>query len=249
MSPHSLKTALSAFALTAVALACAPAQAAHGLPAGDVGSPLAPGLPDGFSIANLLASSSSTVSSPGNSFTASFSSAVYANTASAADATPGSGFTAGQSVLDFVYQVSNSPNSASSLSRISLFDFAPNLDPNQFSLLVWQTDGDIDGAAPLFASGNQMATSAERGANGKTVSMDYNTTIANKINPGETSFAVVVRANTSNFSQGFFSGINGTTATVSSFAPVAAIPEPETYALMLAGLGVMGALARRRRKS
>lgn len=31
--------------------------------------------------------------------------------------------------------------------------------------------------------------------------------------------------------------------------PVAAIPEPETYALMLAGLGVLGGIARRRNKS
>lgn len=31
-------------------------------------------------------------------------------------------------------------------------------------------------------------------------------------------------------------------------APVAAVPEPETYALMLAGLGVMGFMANRRRK-
>jgi len=30
-------------------------------------------------------------------------------------------------------------------------------------------------------------------------------------------------------------------------APVAAVPEPETYAMMLAGLGLMGAIARRRR--
>ena len=31
--------------------------------------------------------------------------------------------------------------------------------------------------------------------------------------------------------------------------PVSAVPEPETYAMLLAGLGVMGAVARRRKKS
>ena len=35
----------------------------------------------------------------------------------------------------------------------------------------------------------------------------------------------------------------GTTSTVTP------VPEPETYALMLAGLGVMGVIARRRRKA
>jgi hypothetical protein len=30
-------------------------------------------------------------------------------------------------------------------------------------------------------------------------------------------------------------------------APVAAVPEPETYAMLLAGLGLMGAIARRRK--
>lgn len=43
----------------------------------------------------------------------------------------------------------------------------------------------------------------------------------------------------------------GDTATYSSMITVqtvAAIPEPETYALMLAGLGVVGAIARRRRR-
>ncbi|MBL8491861.1 MAG: PEP-CTERM sorting domain-containing protein [Rhodocyclaceae bacterium] len=32
------------------------------------------------------------------------------------------------------------------------------------------------------------------------------------------------------------------------YASVTAVPEPETYATMLAGLGVLGALARRRRQ-
>lgn len=41
--------------------------------------------------------------------------------------------------------------------------------------------------------------------------------------------------------------LNGDTVVV-NFSPVAAVPEPETYALMLAGLGVVGAVSRRQRR-
>jgi len=37
------------------------------------------------------------------------------------------------------------------------------------------------------------------------------------------------------------------TSYLSSLAPIAAVPEPETYALMLAGLGLVGLVARRKR--
>lgn len=35
---------------------------------------------------------------------------------------------------------------------------------------------------------------------------------------------------------------------VSSIAPITAVPEPETYAMLLAGLGIMGSVVRRRSK-
>ena len=40
---------------------------------------------------------------------------------------------------------------------------------------------------------------------------------------------------------------NYTTFTTSAVSAVGAVPEPETYAMLLAGLGLVGALARRRR--
>ncbi len=45
-------------------------------------------------------------------------------------------------------------------------------------------------------------------------------------------------------------GKPGTTTGFSSFGlTVAAVPEPETYAMMLAGLGLIGVIARRRKES
>lgn len=51
--------------------------------------------------------------------------------------------------------------------------------------------------------------------------------------------------------QGFASNQYGnyTTFTTSGFAPLAAVPEPETYGMLLAGVAVLGLVARRRKAS
>lgn len=253
MRPFALKMTSVAAVLAALSFATAPALAMHDLPAGDVMSPVASDFPAGFSTAMLLAQSMSTIIAPGNAFTGTFRSAVYANVATAADAM-NPGFVAGQGVLDFVYQFSNAMGSQTSVARLSFFDFALGNIPNQFAVLAWDQAADVDGPlGTLFVTGVEEAQNAERGINGSTISLNYGAanggTLADKIDPGESSFAILLRVNTTNFTSGFFSAINGTTATAPSFAPVAAIPEPETYALMLAGLGALGFVARRRRKA
>lgn len=89
--------------------------------------------------------------------------------------------------------------------------------------------GDIFG---VFVDANRIQLSNPGGAPGQS---------------GSSSF-------TANSSFGFFIDctdcITGTaTTTISNFAVTAAIPEPETYALIMGGLGLVGAAARRRKKS
>jgi PEP-CTERM motif len=58
---------------------------------------------------------------------------------------------------------------------------------------------------------------------------------------------VTWRSSSNEYWNGFTVGVQGTAAEV--FPPVPGVPEPETYALMLAGLGVLGVMARRRKGS
>ena len=223
-----------------------PAHAAHDLPAGDVGSPVPSPFPANFSAATPLAWSSSTVTAAGGAYTGIFASAVYANTATANDAL-NAGFTAGTAVLDFVYQFTNLPQSLTSIHRLSLFNLAADSMPNGLSILAWDQASDPDGAGALFTTGQQAADNAERDSTGRTVSFNYgDTMLANKIDPGESSYAILLRVNTTEYSSGYFSSIDGTSATAHAYIP-APIPEPETYALLIAGLGVIGFVARRRK--
>ena len=244
---NSLNKTVLSVALAGLAFMALPAHAAHGLPPGDISSPVASPFPPNFNAMTPLASSSSTLTSIGNSFTGTFTSAVYANTASAADAM-NPGFTLGMAVLDFVYQFSNAAHSLTSVGRLSLFNFAPASIPGQLSILAWDQAGDPDGAGTLFVAGQQAADNAERDTTGSSVGFNYGDDLmSHKIDPGESSFAILLRVNTTNYTTGYFTAINGTAATAAAYVPAAPIPEPETYALLLAGLCVVSFVARRRK--
>jgi len=67
-------------------------------------------------------------------------------------------------------------------------------------------------------------------------------------NAGQKSFTETLNASLMNFSSSAMSGtVTAQTYITGNSSIAAAVPEPETYAMLLAGLGVVGAVARRRR--
>jgi hypothetical protein len=68
-----------------------------------------------------------------------------------------------------------------------------------------------------------------------------------KINPGTTSFTQIIRTNARSYTVGNFGLLDGIGDNAAGFAPASAVPEPESYAMLLAGLGMIGTIIRRRK--
>ena len=137
--------------------------------------------------------------------------------------------------LDFYWLVMNDPYSAASIGSFRIGDFvSPEYNAN------WRSDGSgylaPDNAyrfTSAFDSYVNFNWSNGLGADDDSRFFFLDTTATN--------YAKTAIFDLTNMGQTHISGL------FAAYSPVAAVPEPETYAMLLAGLGFVGFMARRRK--
>lgn len=142
--------------------------------------------------------------------------------------------------LDFYYQFTNNANSQNGLERFSMYDFS---SLGASTVDVFQTGA----AFGIFTAGTETSDGADR-TNFGVIGFSFIPNTNSKINPGTTSFTQIIRTNARQYTPGNFGLLDGIADNAAGFAPstVSAVPEPETYAMLLAGLGLVGSIIRRR---
>ena len=135
--------------------------------------------------------------------------------------------------LDFYYQFANASTSRNGVERFSGWDFSAR---GNSVVDVFQTNA----AFGAFTVGTEKSDYADRTAFG-VIGFNFVADAHSKIHPGTTSFVQVIRTNARNNQAGNFCLLDGIGDNAIGFG-VSAVPEPESYAMMLAGLGLMGAI-------
>ena len=130
-------------------------------------------------------------------------------------------------------------------------------DFSGFTTDIFTDATDNDGMGAIFSTPNNTAL-ANGTASGSTTTFDRsNGTGAvvrgnfglNGLSGAENSTTYIVRTNATNFAlNGFATVGNSTSFNVQTFAPIAAVPEPATWGMMILGMGIIGFAMRRRQK-
>jgi hypothetical protein len=139
--------------------------------------------------------------------------------------------------LDFYYQFTNNASSKNGIERFTGYDFS-SLGATVVN--VFQTGAAFD----MFTAGTEASDYADRTTNG-VIGFNFIPNTHSKVNPGTTSFTQIIRTNASQYVAGNFGLLDGIGDNAKGFAT--AVPEPESYALMLGGLGMIGTIIRRRK--
>lgn len=141
--------------------------------------------------------------------------------------------------LDFYYQFTNDASSAHGIERFTGSDFAAL----GFDVVdVYQTSAAFD----IFVAGAEESDYADR-TNFGVIGFSFVPNGLSKIAPGVTSFTQIIRTNGREYTAGNFGLINGTGDNAQGFGVAAPVPELESYAMLLAGLGMVGTIIRRRK--
>ena len=182
--------------------------------------------------ATLLATLSAPWTDTTSTMSGTMRSAVYSD--------PSNVFCAG--CLDFMYQVANNASSTDSIARLTAISFAGS-----------QTDvGFLTNGSALsglfFVNGTVAPQLVDRSSVGDVIGFTFDAPTLVEVPPGATSMVLFIETNAKTFKPGDVSLIDGGVTTVASFAPIAVVPEPAAWLLMVAGVGAVGASLRSSRR-
>lgn len=136
--------------------------------------------------------------------------------------------------LDFYWRISVAPPSYPNYVP-TLLTIANLALGNFLTGSVFDADYRTDGL------GTTAPTSARASADASSLSYEFS---RSTFGPGSSSYFLLLHSNATAYDSSALASIG--TSSFATFAPVPAVPEASTYALMLAGLGAVGVITRRR---
>jgi PEP-CTERM motif len=144
--------------------------------------------------------------------------------------------------LDFYYQVTNDPTSATALARLTATDFIGFVTDAGY-----RTDGGTMLPGTGFINGSVTPVSADSNTDGSVIGFSFYPPTDNtaEIIPGSSSYVLVISTDATNWTMGNASIIDGGTQTVAAFQPSGNVPEPASIGLLGMGLIALASLRRR----